>query len=71
MTILDACVTVLKDHGDAMHAKDILNEINQKNLFTFKAKDPLGMLKSTLRKHLRKDGPHRVEQIKSGTFKAN
>ena len=71
MTILDACVTVLKGHDEAMHAKAILDEINSKDLFTFKAKDPLGMLKSTLRKHLRKDGPHRVEQVKSGTFKAN
>jgi restriction system protein len=54
MTILDACVEVLKEEGKALTAEEIYERVVAKNLYGFGAKDPLAVLRQTIRKHLKR-----------------
>jgi len=50
MKIYEAAVSVLRETGHPMHAKDIYNEIAKRGLFKFGAKDPVSIVAQTLRK---------------------
>ena len=50
-TISSAAIEVLKKNDKPMSAEEIHNSIIQQNLYQFKAKEPLSILKSELRKH--------------------
>ena len=50
-TILDAVQSVLADSGKPMDVNDIHRHIIDKNLFAFKAKDPIGVIRKVLRRH--------------------
>ena len=55
-TILDAVVTVLSAEGKPRTCAEIHQLIVDRQLFTFRAKDPVGIIRSALRKHLRNHG---------------
>ncbi len=55
-TILDAVVQVLEGDRKPRSPKEIHAEILSKGLYTFGAQDPVGMIRSTIRKHLRTHG---------------
>jgi len=55
-TLLDAVVAVLTAEKAARSSAEIQKLIEQKNLFQFKAKDPVGIVRSAIRKHLRSHG---------------
>lgn len=55
MTIIQAVAQVLEGSSKPLSAKEIHDEIVAKGLFTFGAKDPVSMVRSTIQKHLRKD----------------
>lgn len=71
MTILDACLHVLKESTEPLSSGEIHRRICDKQLFDFKARDPAGMVRATLRKHLRKGGTLRVVMVQGGKFQAN
>lgn len=50
-TICTAAMEALRKNGKSMSVKDIYDFIVKNNLYEFKAKEPLSILKSTLRKH--------------------
>lgn len=52
-TILEATVTVLRSANAPQTSAEIHNRIVKQNLFDFKAKDPVSMVRSAIRKHLR------------------
>jgi hypothetical protein len=52
-TILDATVAVLKAANAPRSAAEIHELIAKQKLFDFKAKDPVGIVRSAIRKHLR------------------
>ncbi len=52
-TILDATVAVLRTANAPRSAAEIHESIAKQKLFEFKAKDPVGMVRSAIRKHLR------------------
>lgn len=52
-TILDATVAVLKAANAPRSAVEIHESITKQKLFEFKAKDPVGIVRSAIRKHLR------------------
>ena len=70
MTILDAIVEVLGKSDKPLSAVEIHKAIVDARLFEFRAKDPKGVISSTIGKHLRSPGPHRVERAGAGTFTA-
>lgn len=70
MTILDACVEILKEAGKPMTAEDIYKSITEKGLYTFGAKDPLAILRGTLRKHVRSNPPHRIAEDEPKRYRA-
>lgn len=49
MTIAEAVKAVLKDSGNAMNVNEIYDQIIEKNLYTFGAKNPKGVLAQTIR----------------------
>lgn len=55
-TILDAVVQALPRDNVPRSATEIHKLIVDKSLFTFNAKDPVGILRSALRKHLASHG---------------
>lgn len=57
MRMYEAAAEVLKLHGQPMSVKEIYNEIIQNSLFKFGAKDPLAVLKQTMRKKSLSDNP--------------
>lgn len=65
MTISDAAKRVLKDNGSAMSIEDIYKTIVEKGHYEFKAKDPLAVLKRTLRQR-----SNLIENPKSIIFKS-
>lgn len=71
MTILEAITAVLRKSETPMTAVEIHQAISREGLFEFKAKDPKGVISSTIGKHLRTAGPHSVEKATPGTFKAS
>lgn len=64
LTILKAAETVLKDSGKPMSAAEIHAAIVKKNLFTFGAKDPVAMVRTALRKELRKEEGGRSSRVR-------
>lgn len=52
-TILDATVAVLQSAKAPRSAAEIHELIEQQKLFQFKAKDPVSIVRSAIRKHLR------------------
>ena len=52
MTILDACVAILRESKEPLSAENILDGICQRKLFEFKAKDRVGMVRSAIRRLL-------------------
>ena len=55
-TILDAVVQVLKGEHRPRTVQEIYSVIVERSLYTFEAHDPVGVLRSTIRKHLRSAG---------------
>jgi hypothetical protein len=69
MTILDACIDVLSAAGKPMTVDEIYDEIVRRNLHQFGAKEPVGIVRATLRRHLRSDRHHRVVELTKGVFR--
>lgn len=55
-TILDAAIQALPRDGVPRTAKEIHQLIVDRSLFTFNAKDPPGIVRAALRKHLAAHG---------------
>jgi hypothetical protein len=55
-TILDAVVLALPRDGVPRSAKEIRDLIVERSLFTFRAQDPVGILRAAIRKHLASHG---------------
>ena len=70
VTILDACADVLGKAEGPLTAEEIYDEIQRRGLYEFRAKDPLSIVRGTLRKHLRASQPHRVRQVDGRRFEA-
>lgn len=68
MTVLDACVEVLKANVRPMNAKEILTEIEARQLYVFKAKDPLKVVGSAIRSNIKNARPPLVTEVAKGTF---
>lgn len=49
MTIADAVKTVLREAGHAMSVNEIYDEIMKRNLYTFGAKNPKGVMSQAIR----------------------
>ena len=49
MTIAEAAQAVLKENGRAMNINEIYDEIMQRNLYSFGAKNPKSVLSQTIR----------------------
>ena len=54
-TILDAVLSVL-DGPSAMSAKEIFDRISSRSLYSFKARDPIAIVRAAIQKHLRTHG---------------
>lgn len=50
-TIAESVLIVLKENGRSMIPKEIYEEIKTKSLYDFKAKDPVAVITSTIRKN--------------------
>ncbi len=70
MTIIQAVQTVLEGTSKALSAKEIHDEIVSKSLFTFGAKDPIGMVRTTIRKQIKRNPDARpgIEQTARDQF---
>jgi hypothetical protein len=69
MTILEACIEVLSAAEEPMPVAHIHAEIVRRSLYRFGAKEPVGVVRATLRRHLRADGSHRVIEVSRGVFR--
>ena len=63
MTIAEAAAAVLREANGPMHAQEIHAQINSRQLFEFKAKDPISVISTVLRKGTQ------FEKTAPGTFK--
>ena len=68
MTVLDACLKVLKDSGRPLNVKQILYEIETRNLYVFKAKDSVKVISGAIRNNLKKGKPPIVKETAKGRF---
>ena len=66
LTIVTAAESVLKESGKPMTAAEIHAAVVKKNLFTFGAKDPVAMVRTALRKELRKEEGGRSSRVRPG-----
>jgi HB1, ASXL, restriction endonuclease HTH domain len=64
LTIVTAAESVLKESGKPMTAAEIHAAVVKKNLFTFGAKDPVAMVRTALRKELRKEEGGRSSRVR-------
>lgn len=51
-----------------MNAKEILTEIEARQLYVFKAKDPLRVVGSAIRSNIKNARPPLVTEVAKGTF---
>lgn len=76
-TICTAAIETLRTNGKAMRASEIYDFIIKNNLYQFKAKEPLNILKSELRKHSEgitltgKSGTKHFQIQKDGSYVIN
>ena len=63
MTIAEAAAAVLREAEGPMHVRNIYAQITSRMLFEFKAKDPIAVVSTVLRKGAQ------FEKIAPGTFK--
>jgi hypothetical protein len=74
MTIADAAQKALKSLNRPASIKEVYAVIEKEQLFQFKAKDPVGVLSSSIRKHTKGSktlrGSPIFEQVAKGTFRA-
>jgi hypothetical protein len=70
MTVIKAIITVLGKSDRPLNAVEIHQAISKEGLFEFKAKDPKGVISSTIGKHLRSAGTRALEKAGAGTFKS-
>jgi hypothetical protein len=70
MTVLEACVEVLKTTNRPMKAREIHREIEERGLYTFRAKDPVKVIGSAIRNNLKTGRPPLVKEVEKGTFAA-
>ena len=68
MKIIDACLEVMKTAAGAMTAREILEEIQRRDLYTFGAKEPLKVLSGTIRENIRKGAPPQIREIERGKY---
>ncbi len=68
MTVLEASLKVLADSGQPMNVKQILYEIEARNLYAFKAKDPAKVVSSAIRNNLRNAYPPALRQVENGHY---
>lgn len=66
-TIRDAIVEVLQHSSEPMAPPDILKVIQERGLYEFQAKDPLGIVRNQLRRHA--DGVERKAAPATKTFR--
>ncbi len=69
MTILDASVEVLRASDKPLTSKEILQVVQDRNLYTFGAKDPLKVLSGTIRKEAGKGDAARIVEVERGRFR--
>ena len=68
MTVLDACVEVLKITKSPLGSQEILAEIQARQLYSFKAKDPLKVIGGAIRNNLKNGRPPLVKEVAKGKF---
>jgi|HubBroStandDraft_6_1064221.scaffolds.fasta_scaffold957339_1 hypothetical protein len=69
-TILDAVVQVLGTDPKGATAKQIYDRIVEGRLYEFRAKDPIGVVRGAIRKHLRAERPaSRLAQVARDRFR--
>jgi hypothetical protein len=70
VTILDAICEVLTSSPSPQPAKAIHDAIVAKGLFSFGAKDPVAMVRATIRRHMRegRDGKLRIKAVGKDLF---
>ena len=68
MTILQSCLRVLEDAAEPMSAEELITQIKTKQLYQFKAQDPLAVLRATLRKHLRSAVKPQIREVGTGRY---
>jgi len=51
MTVIEAILAVLRERQAPMSASELLAEIQKKNLYAFKTKDSLNVVRAQLRRH--------------------
>lgn len=64
MTMSEAATIILSDKQGAMHVKELVKEIETKDLFKFGAKNPSSVLAGTLNKQ-----PDIFEKVSLGTYR--
>ena len=62
-TILEAVVRALKGAATPISCAELHRRIISAGLYEFHAKDPLGVIRGTVRKHMKADGARRVEIV--------
>jgi len=70
MTIVEACRNALRETGKAMTTVELLDHLTRNRLYAFKAKDPLSVLRSTLRKYIRIHPSPAIVESTKGVYKA-
>lgn len=70
MTILEACVCVLRERGGHMTIREIHDAISLAQLYSFKAKDPASVVAAALRRHLRTGNSPSIVKVGAGVFRS-
>lgn len=71
MTVLEACLEVLKSADRPLNAREILGEIESRKLYAFKAKDRGKVVSGAIRNNLRKGAPPLIIESEKGKYQVN
>lgn len=71
MTVLQAALVVLRGLDEPLNVKQIYEKISERNLYVFRAKDPIAVVSAALRKASKEASNEMVLQRNSdGTYES-
>jgi restriction system protein len=51
MTIIEAVLQIMRESGAAMSPRQVCKAIQERKLYTFRAQDPMGIVRTQMRRH--------------------
>lgn len=68
MTVLEAAMVVLRESKEPLSVQQVYDGIRQRNLYTFRAKDPKAVVSAALRKASKDESNREIDRRSDSSY---